>query len=69
LTSQLDLSPENLGNPLTKSTENQKLNKNYRTVTNRDALLKVSELFYEDLETHLTNTAYPIMYETVNCMP
>jgi len=29
-------------------------------ITNRDAHLKVSKLFYEDLETHLTNNAYPI---------
>jgi len=61
LTSQLDLSPGNLENPLTKSIKNQKLNKNYRMVIKRDALLKVSKLFHEDLETHPPNTAYPIM--------
>jgi len=60
LTSQLDLSPGNLENLLTKSIKNQKLNKNYRMVTKRDALLKVSKLFYEDLEMHPTNTACPI---------
>jgi hypothetical protein len=60
LTSQLDPSPGNLENPLTKLIENQNLNKNYRTPTNRDAGLKVSKLFYEGLGTNLTNTVYPI---------
>jgi hypothetical protein len=50
-TSQLNLSPENLENPLAKLKDNQKLNKNYRMITNRDAHLKVSKLSYEDLET------------------
>jgi hypothetical protein len=45
-TSQLGLSPGNLENPLEKLIENQKLNKNYRMITNRDANLKVSKLFY-----------------------
>jgi len=34
-------------------------------ITNRDAHLKVSKFIYEDLETHLTNNAYPVMEEIV----